>query len=70
MLAVAVQYYLAVGKTPGAADYSGAFVGLSLSQTVNNLPVNGSMVYVRLYTRLSAGWAGNYQDFGFKAATH
>ncbi len=49
-------YWLYVGSTVGGYDIYTANEGTSLSQQVTGLPVNGSTVYVRLWSDFSTGW--------------
>ena len=51
----AQEYYLAVGVEPYSAEYFDASVGTGTSVTVNNLPVDGSVIYITLYHTYSAG---------------
>lgn len=53
------KYFLYVGTTPGGSDLASVDVGTNLSQTVANLPTDGSTVYVTLWSRLSSGWQFN-----------
>ncbi len=61
------EYFLYVGTSLGANDIYGQSQGLSLSATVNNLPVDGSTLYVRLWWDTSAGW--QYTDYTYTAFT-
>lgn len=63
------RYWLAVGSTRGGTEYFGADVGTVRSQTVSNLPTNGSTVFVRIWSLINATWTGNYQDVTYAAAT-
>lgn len=59
-------YWLQVGNSPGADDIYGG-ITTSLSQTVLNIPTDGRMVYVRLWTQVDGAWSG-YADYSFTAA--
>ena len=63
----ALEYSLFVGTTVGGQDLYTKSQGLSTSVTVNNLPVGGGTVYVRLYTRFATGW--QFTDYTYTAAT-
>ena len=54
-----------VGTSAGALDLYSVNAGTSLSTTVNNLPTNGSTVYVRLWTLASGIWV--YNDYTYTA---
>jgi len=53
------QWRLEIGSNPGADDLhqSGVLAGATLSRTVNNLPVDGRVLYVRLSYQINAVWA-------------
>ncbi len=63
----ALEYFVYAGATAGSNSYFGRSTGLSTSQSVANLPVNGSTVYVRLWTRFAAGW--QFTDYSYTAST-
>jgi uncharacterized repeat protein (TIGR01451 family) len=61
------QYSLAVSKVAvGGSEIYGAVEGTSLSQLVTGLPTDGSTVYVRLGSQISAAW--QYADYTYTAA--
>src|SRR2546425_2101222 len=63
----ATQYWLDVGTTgAGSTNVYSQSQGLSLSGTVNGLPIDGSAVYVRLWTRL--GGTRQLNDSTYRAA--
>lgn len=64
-------YWLYVGSSPGATNYhnSGTLSSSVLSRTVSGLPVNGSTVYVRLFTKLGSSWVSNDYTYQALAAT-
>jgi len=62
----ATQYSLSAGSTLGGSNYFSANEGASTSATVNNLPSDGSTVYVRLGSMLSGTWV--YNDYTYTAA--
>ena len=57
------QYWLEVGATLGNAEYFGGDQGTNTSATITNLPTDGSIVYVRLWTIQGFSWS--FQDFQF-----
>jgi uncharacterized protein YkwD len=63
----ALEYFFYAGNTPGANNYYGQSVGLNRSVSISTLPVNGSTVYVRLWTRFSSGW--QFADYTYAAAS-
>jgi hypothetical protein len=65
----ALQYALYVGTTGvGSSNLYNQYIALgTTSATVNNLPANGSPVYVRLFTRFSSGWQST--DYTYTAVT-
>src|SRR5262249_32614314 len=60
------QYSLWAGKSPGTYEY-GALYTSATSITATYLPVDGSLVYVRLWTHYPSGWG--YRDYTFTAVT-
>lgn len=63
----ASQYWLYVGSTQGGRDlYAGTVSSASLAATVSGLPMNGSTVYVRLWSLTANGWL--YNDYTYTAA--
>jgi len=50
------DYFLYLGTTPGANDLYGQSQGLNREVTVSGLPVDGSIIYIRLWSLLPAGW--------------
>jgi hypothetical protein len=62
----ATAYWLDVGTTAGQGSYFGKNVGLMLSQSVSNLPTDGSALYVRLWTQLAGNW--QFSDYTYTAA--
>ena len=61
----ALEYRLYVGTTVGASNEYGASTGLNRTAQVTGLPDNGNTLYVRLWTRTSAGWL--YRDYTYRA---
>ena len=59
--ATATAYWLDVGSAAGGNQFyqSGSLPTTTLSATVNALPVNGSTVYVTLYSLISGSWVSN-----------
>jgi hypothetical protein len=67
--ASAQAYWIDVGSSQGGNNYyqSGSLPTSTLSQTVNNLPTDGSTIYVTLWTEISGQWMNNqytYTAFG------
>jgi hypothetical protein len=58
------DYWLTMGSAPGAQEFYSQGP-TSLSATVSMLPTNGSTVYVRLWSKLAAGW--EYNDYTYTA---
>jgi len=50
------DYFLYLGTTPGANDLYGQSQGLNREVMVSGLPVDGSIIYIRLWSLLPAGW--------------
>jgi len=66
----ALQYSLSVGTTgPGSFNVYSQGQGTNLSATVSGLPVDGSSVYVRLWTQFGGGTGWVLNDFTYTAAT-
>lgn len=59
------DYFLYVGSSLGTNDIYGQDQGLNQSVTVNNLPENGSTLYVRLWWEISSVWY--YTDYTYTA---
>jgi hypothetical protein len=56
----ASAYWLDAGSTPGGNQYyQSGNLGNVLTTTVSGLPVDGSTVYVTLYSLISGTWSGN-----------
>ncbi len=60
----ALAYHLYVGTTQGGNNLYSLQMSATTA-TVNNLPTDGSTVYVRMWTQLSSGW--QYNDYTYKA---
>jgi uncharacterized protein YkwD len=60
----AQQYFFYMGTSPGSNNMVGTSTGTGTQLTVNNLPRTGATVYVRLWTRTSAGW--QYNDYTYR----
>ena len=61
------SYQLTVGTTPGGGNLFDQVVGSTLSTTVAGLPMDGSTVYVRLWSLVGAMWV--FRDYTYTAAT-
>jgi len=60
------QYFLYLGTIPGANDLYGQSQGLNREVTVSGLPVDGSIIYIRLWSLLPTGWF--FADTSVRAA--
>ena len=64
----AAEYVLYAGTSQGSNNLASLAMGLNRSATITGLPVNGSTIYVRLWTRFaSGGW--QYVDTTYLAST-
>src|SRR2546430_331878 len=62
----ATQYWLSVGTTgAGSSNVYAQSQGTSVSATVSGLPLDGSSVYVRLWTLLGGTW--QFNDYSYTA---
>jgi hypothetical protein len=61
------EFFFYVGTSLGTNDLYGQSQGLNQSVTVNNLPVNGSTLYVRLWWQIAGLWYT--ADYTYTAAT-
>jgi len=63
--AAAQAYWIDVGSTQGGNNYyqSGSLPTTTLSQTVNNLPTDGSNIYVTLWTQINGQWQYNQYTY-------
>ena len=63
--AAAQAYWIDVGSTQGGNNYyqSGGLPTTTLSQTVNNLPTDGSNIYVTLWTEINGQWQYNQYTY-------
>jgi len=61
----AQAYWIDVGSTQGGNNYyqSGSLPTTTLSQTVNNLPTDGSNIYVTLWTEINGQWQYNQYTY-------
>lgn len=66
-VAGADAYDLWIGSTAGGNDIYDVNEGTSQSVTVQNLPINGQTLYVRLYTYVGGNWL--YNDYTFTTAS-
>jgi hypothetical protein len=65
------QYYLDIGSSAGGNQYYSQSEGTNTTATVGGLPVNGSTVYVTLYSYINSQWQSNaytYTAFNPSAA--
>jgi len=64
----AIAYQLWVGSTGvNSQDLYSSGATTNTSASVNNLPIGGGTIYVRLYTEFSGGWV--HLDYTYTAAT-
>src|SRR5947207_1208867 len=64
------QYLMSIGTTgPGSFNVYSQGQGTNLSATVSGLPVDGSPVYVRLWTQLGESTGLVLNDYTYTAAT-
>jgi hypothetical protein len=61
----AMGYGLNIGTSRGASNLYAASHGTDTSAAINNLPNNGSTLYVRLWSLLSGSW--QYNDYTYTA---
>lgn len=61
------EYFFYAGTSQGANNIYGNSTGLNRGVTLNNLPTNGSTVYIRLWTRFGSSW--QFSDTTYRAAT-
>lgn len=59
------RYALFVGSSLGAADFFSGDMATMTSYTVSDLPMDGSTLYVRLWSRISGAWQSN--DYTYTA---
>ena len=62
----ASAYWLDVGSSQGQPNIFTQNAALTTNLTVNGIPTNGSIVYVRLWTLLGGAW--QYNDYTYKAS--
>ncbi len=63
----ASSYRLDVGTTLGSTNIYTGILGTATSKTVAAIPLDGSKVYVRLWSNISGAWQSN--DYSYNAAT-
>ena len=63
----ASEYVLGIGRTTDATDLYFHGQGLQTSATVNNLPSDGSVLYVKLWTHVGDSWLSNL--YTYRAST-
>ncbi|MEP6534433.1 MAG: hypothetical protein ABJF23_03895, partial [Bryobacteraceae bacterium] len=62
----ASDYWLEVGTSLGQTNLFTSDLGLATSKTLSALPLNGSTIYVRLWSYFSGGW--QFNDYTYNAA--
>jgi hypothetical protein len=67
--ATALEYFFYLGTTVGAQNLMAQNTGLATSFTVNNLPTDGSVLYIRLWSHLPDNWYYNDYVYGAAGAT-
>jgi GH35 family endo-1,4-beta-xylanase len=60
------QYWIEAGTTPGGTNIVSKSTGLAVDAVVGNLPVDGSKIYIRLWSLIGAAW--QFTDYTFQAA--
>ncbi|GIU76709.1 MAG: hypothetical protein KatS3mg004_3796 [Bryobacteraceae bacterium] len=60
------KFWLFIGTSAGNNNIYGADQGTNTSATVSNLPVNGQVIYVRLWSYVDGAW--QYSDASYRAA--
>ena len=60
------QYFLYVGSSAGAWDLNARDAGKTLSAVVTDLPTDGRVIYVRLFSLIDGAW--QYTDYTLTAA--
>ncbi len=63
----ATQYFIWIGSSAGTYDLYLEDQGTHLSATISGLPINGSTLYFRLWSRIDGVW--EYNDYSFAAAS-
>jgi hypothetical protein len=63
-VAGATEYWLDVGTGVGQTNLFSQSVGMSTTQLVNGLPLNGTSVNVRLWTQRGGSWVFNDYTYG------
>ncbi len=59
-----------VGSSPGGSQYSATSVGADSTTSVDNLPTDGSEVYVRVWYRFNNAWSSIDSTFTAASATN
>lgn len=60
------KFWLFIGTSAGNNNIYGADQGTNTSATVSNLPVNGQVIYVRLWSYVDGAW--QFSDASYRAA--
>ena len=58
-----MAYWLDVGTVLGQGNLFGANVGTALSQAVTDIPTNGSVIYVQLWSQIGGVWYPNRYSY-------
>jgi hypothetical protein len=61
------QYWLSVGTTLGGGDIFNQSTGAAQSTTVSGLPINGQIVFVRLWSLIGSTW--QFNDYAYAATS-
>ncbi|MBI5184528.1 MAG: hypothetical protein HZA01_02225 [Nitrospinae bacterium] len=59
------EYKLEAGSSQGGSDIDSFSSPTRISRSIDNLPVDGSKIYIRLSSRIGQGW--RYQDYEYTA---
>src|SRR5262249_11506067 len=60
------QYWIYIGSTPGGFDIYNASTGTAASLSLTGLPVDGSTLYVRLWSQVAGTW--QFNDYTARSA--
>ena len=63
-------YAIWIGSSPGAYDIANSLSWQTgTSETFSGIPMDGSAVYVRIYTMINGVWESHFNDYTYTAAT-
>ncbi|MFC1706114.1 Calx-beta domain-containing protein [Planctomycetota bacterium] len=67
--AQADEYWIYVGTATGSNNLYDESAGTNLTETIPDMPIDGSDIYVRLMSKLDGVWGDNYHDYIFVSHT-